>query len=145
VQVESLSGGERRRLHLAAVLASTPNVLILDEPTNDLDLSTVEVLEEMLASYRGLLLVVSHDRSFMEGSTDDLLVLPGDGSVQRFQGQYSDYLRQRQQQATAAARYGRCVNSVCVRQPMNAWSLLTTTEITHMNLVCQHGRMPCHT
>jgi hypothetical protein len=77
--------------------------LILDEPTNDLDLSTVEVLEEMLGSYRGLLLVVSHDRSFMEGATEDLLVLPGDGSVQRFQGQYSDYLRQ--QQSTAAARY----------------------------------------
>lgn len=102
VQVESLSGGERRRLHLAAVLASTPNVLILDEPTNDLDLSTVEVLEEMLSSYRGLLLVVSHDRSFMEGATEDLLVLPGDGSVTRFQGTYSDYL---QQQAPALARY----------------------------------------
>lgn len=57
-----MSGGERRRLHLAAVLASAPNILILDEPTNDLDLATVEVLEEMLGVYRGLLLVVSHDR-----------------------------------------------------------------------------------
>ena len=97
-QVESLSGGERRRLHLAAVLATAPNILILDEPTNDLDLSTVEVLEEFLGKYRGLLLVVSHDRSFMEGATDDLLVLPGDGSVERFQGTYSDYLRHQQKQ-----------------------------------------------
>ncbi|KAF8071337.1 yfmR [Scenedesmus sp. PABB004] len=93
-KVESLSGGERRRLHLAAVLASAPNVLLLDEPTNDLDLNTVEVLEEMLQSYRGLLLVVSHDRAFMSGATDRLLVLPGDGSVQRAQGGYGDYLAQ---------------------------------------------------
>jgi ATP-binding cassette subfamily F protein uup len=80
------------------VLATAPNILILDEPTNDLDLSTVEVLEEFLGKYRGLLLVVSHDRSFMEGATDDLLVLPGDGSVERFQGTYSDYLRHQQKQ-----------------------------------------------
>jgi ATP-binding cassette subfamily F protein uup len=103
MQVGSLSGGERRRLHLAAVLAATPNVLLLDEPTNDLDLGTVEVLEDVLGAYRGLLLVVSHDRAFMEGATDDLLVLPGDGSVVRHGGKYSDYLRERQQAAAAAA------------------------------------------
>lgn len=106
-KVESLSGGERRRLHLAAVLASAPNILILDEPTNDLDLNTVEVLEEMLSVYLGLLFVVSHDRAFMEGSTDSLLVMPGDGTVERFMGKYSDYLKQlqhlRQRQAAAAA------------------------------------------
>eukprot|EP00775_Hariotina_reticulata_P003188 gene3188-3466_t len=105
-KVESLSGGERRRLHLAAVLASAPNVLILDEPTNDLDLNTVEVLEEMLQNYQGLLLVVSHDRAFMEGATQQLLVLPGDGSVEKFQGNYSKYLEHlqqlRQQQQAAA-------------------------------------------
>ncbi|KAF6262123.1 P-loop containing nucleoside triphosphate hydrolase protein [Scenedesmus sp. NREL 46B-D3] len=105
-KVESLSGGERRRLHLAAVLASAPNVLLLDEPTNDLDLTTIEVLEEMLQVYQGLLLVVSHDRAFMEGATDSLLLLPGDGSIQKFQGSYGDYLRElaalRQQQAAAA-------------------------------------------
>ncbi|WIA12397.1 hypothetical protein OEZ85_012443 [Tetradesmus obliquus] len=104
-KVESLSGGERRRLHLAAVLASAPNVLILDEPTNDLDLTTIEVLEEMLQVYPGLLLVVSHDRAFMEGATDMLLVMPGDGSITPFQGSYGDYLQQlaalRQQQAAA--------------------------------------------
>lgn len=105
-KVESLSGGERRRLHLAAVLASAPNVLILDEPTNDLDLNTVEVLEDMLQAYQGLLLVVSHDRAFMEGATSELLVMAGDGNVKRFMGTYSDYLKQlaqlRQQQAAAA-------------------------------------------
>jgi ATP-binding cassette subfamily F protein uup len=92
---------------LAAVLASTPNILILDEPTNDLDLSTVEVLEEMLSSYRGLLLVVSHDRSFMEGATEDLLVLPGDGTAQRYQGTYSDYLRDQQKRHAAQEQQRR--------------------------------------
>eukprot|EP00879_Flechtneria_rotunda_P011674 GHRR01012194.1.p1 GENE.GHRR01012194.1~~GHRR01012194.1.p1 ORF type:complete len:625 (+),score=273.22 GHRR01012194.1:471-2345(+) len=106
-KVESLSGGERRRLHLAAVLAAAPNVLILDEPTNDLDLSTVEVLEEMLQNYRGLLLVVSHDQALMEACTDNLLVMPGDGTVDRFMGNYSQYLTHLQrlrQQAEAAVK-----------------------------------------
>jgi len=105
-KVSSLSGGERRRLHLAAVLAGAPNILILDEPTNDLDLATIEVMEELLANYTGLLLVVSHDRRFMDGMVDRLLVLPGDGKAQVFDGPYSEYItlleeqeqQQRQQQ-----------------------------------------------
>ncbi|KAG1674033.1 hypothetical protein FOA52_000339 [Chlamydomonas sp. UWO 241] len=90
--VSSLSGGERRRLHLASVLVERPNVLILDEPTNDLDLQTVEVVEEVVRSYKGVLLVVSHDRAFMDGVADRLLVLKGDGLVRMFQGNYSEYL-----------------------------------------------------
>eukprot|EP00877_Chromochloris_zofingiensis_P000737 jgi/Chrzof1/10664/Cz05g07140.t1 len=97
-KVESLSGGERRRLHLAAVLAEAPNILLLDEPTNDLDLATVEKLEEMLKVYRGVLLVVSHDRAFMDNSTDRLLVLKGDGLVRLFGGTYTEYLEMLEQE-----------------------------------------------
>ncbi|GFR43243.1 hypothetical protein Agub_g4303 [Astrephomene gubernaculifera] len=85
-RVSSLSGGERRRLHLASVLVERPNLLILDEPTNDLDLSTVEVLEEQLRAYRGCLLAVSHDRAFMDAVAPRLLVLRGTGRVRLFEG-----------------------------------------------------------
>ncbi|GAX75302.1 hypothetical protein CEUSTIGMA_g2747.t1 [Chlamydomonas eustigma] len=90
--VSSLSGGERRRLHLASVLVERPNLLILDEPTNDLDLQTVEVVEEVVKAYKGVLLVVSHDRAFMDAVAPRLLVLKGDGLVRMFQGSYSEYL-----------------------------------------------------
>ena len=90
VQVNSLSGGERRRLQLAAVLVEKPNLLILDEPTNDLDLQTVEVVEELLSDYKGCLLVVSHDRAFMENLADRLFVVSGDGLVRLYDGLYSE-------------------------------------------------------
>ena len=90
LQVHSLSGGERRRLQLAAVLVEKPNLLILDEPTNDLDLQTVEVVEELLSEYKGCLLVVSHDRTFMENLADRLFVVTGDGLVRMFDGLYSE-------------------------------------------------------
>ena len=84
--VSSLSGGERRRLHLASVLVERPNLLILDEPTNDLDLQTVEVVEEVVRGFKGVLLVVSHDRAFMDNLCPKLLVLNGqDGVVRMFQ------------------------------------------------------------
>lgn len=85
-----MSGGERRRLQLAAVLVRKPNLLILDEPTNDLDLQTVEVVEELLASYKGCLLVVSHDRAFMEHLADRLFVVSGDGLIRMYDGPYSE-------------------------------------------------------
>ena len=90
LQVNSLSGGERRRLQLAAVLVEKPNLLILDEPTNDLDLQTVEVVEELLSDYKGCLLVVSHDRAFMENLADRLFVVSGDGLVRLYDGLYSE-------------------------------------------------------
>lgn len=90
LQVKSLSGGERRRLQLAAVLVEKPNLLILDEPTNDLDLQTVEVVEELLSDYKGCLLVVSHDRAFMENLADRLFVVSGDGLVRLYDGLYSE-------------------------------------------------------
>ncbi|KAK9917578.1 hypothetical protein WJX75_006012 [Coccomyxa subellipsoidea] len=103
-QVKYLSGGEKRRLQLAAVLMAKPNLLILDEPTNDLDLATVESLEGFLASYGGCLLVASHDRAFMEG-LDRMFVLRGDGVVRLFEGSYSEYLEivQAEEEERAAA------------------------------------------
>jgi ATP-binding cassette subfamily F protein uup len=86
-----LSGGEKRRLHLLTVLIRNPNFLILDEPTNDLDLLTLNVLEEFLLHYKGCLVVVSHDRYFMDKLVDHLLIFEGDGKVKDFNGSYSEY------------------------------------------------------
>lgn len=90
-QVALLSGGEKRRLYLLTVLVSNPNFLILDEPTNDLDLLTLQKLEDYLNSYKGCLLVVSHDRFFLDETVDQLFVFEGDGKVKGFMGNYSQY------------------------------------------------------
>lgn len=108
-RVGSLSGGERRRLHLATVLLSRPNVLLLDEPTNDLDLNTIEALEEFLADFPGTLITVSHDRSFLENAAERLLVLKGDGIVRYYDGSYDEYLEdleEEDREAKAAAAAG---------------------------------------
>jgi ATP-binding cassette subfamily F protein uup len=89
--VEKLSGGERRRLQLLRVLIKAPNFLILDEPTNDLDILTMNVLEDYLANFEGTLIVVSHDRYFMDKLTDHLFVFQGGGQIYDFPGNYSDY------------------------------------------------------
>lgn len=89
--VEKLSGGERKRLYLCTVLIQNPNFLILDEPTNDLDIITLNVLENFLLDFPGCLLVVSHDRYFMDKIVDHLFVFKGDGVVEDFPGNYTDY------------------------------------------------------
>jgi ATP-binding cassette subfamily F protein uup len=89
--ISKLSGGEKRRLHLLSILFRNPNFLVLDEPTNDLDLPTLGVLENFLSEFQGCLLVVSHDRYFMDKLVDHLLVLEGDGVVRDFPGNYSQY------------------------------------------------------
>jgi len=89
--VEKLSGGEKRRLQLLRVLIEAPNFLILDEPTNDLDILTMNVLEEYLSNFQGVLIVVSHDRYFMDKLTDHLFVFKGNGQIFDFPGNYSDY------------------------------------------------------
>lgn len=89
--VEKLSGGEQKRLYLCTVLIQNPNFLILDEPTNDLDIITLNILEDFLLDFPGCLLVVSHDRYFMDKIVDHLFVFKGDGEVQDFPGNYSDY------------------------------------------------------
>ena len=89
--VYKLSGGERRRLYLCTVLMRNPNFLVLDEPTNDLDIATLQVLEEYLQNFKGCVIVVSHDRYFMDKVVDHLLVFKGQGDIRDFPGNYSDY------------------------------------------------------
>ncbi len=89
--IHTLSGGERCRLHLAIVLMRRPNFLILDEPTNDLDIVTLGILEEYLRTFSGCLIVVSHDRFFLDSIVDHLWVLEGDGVIRDFPGSYTDY------------------------------------------------------
>lgn len=90
-RVSRLSGGEKRRLYLLTILMRNPNLLILDEPTNDLDIVTLNILEEYLRDYKGSLLVVSHDRHFLDRVVDHLLVFCGDGVVKDFIGSFSEY------------------------------------------------------
>lgn len=95
--IYKLSGGEKRRLYLATVLMKTPNFLILDEPTNDLDITTLGILEEYIAKFKGCVIVVSHDRFFLDRTVDHLFVFEGDGIVRDFPGSYSDYRSWRQE------------------------------------------------
>ena len=87
IMSKKLSGGERRRLYLCTVLMRNPNFLVLDEPTNDLDIMTLQVLEEFLQGYGGCLIVISHDRYFMDKVADHLLVFQGGGQIKRFSGE----------------------------------------------------------
>lgn len=100
--VSTLSGGERRRLYLLTILMKNPNFLILDEPTNDLDILTLQVLEDILMEFKGCLLIVSHDRYFLDKLTEHLFVFEGDGKVRDFLGNYNEYrlqLKEEQKQA----------------------------------------------
>ncbi|MDE5731856.1 MAG: ATP-binding cassette domain-containing protein, partial [Bacteroidales bacterium] len=90
-KVEKLSGGERRRLYLLTILMQQPNLLILDEPTNDLDIVTLNILEEYLKEFAGSLIIVSHDRHFLDKLVDHLFIFCGDGNVKDFVGSYSEY------------------------------------------------------
>jgi ATP-binding cassette subfamily F protein uup len=93
--VGSLSGGERNRLMLAKIFAQSSNVLVLDEPTNDLDVETLDLLEELLADYQGTVLLVSHDRAFINNVVTETLVFEGDGVIKEYAGGYDDWLSQR--------------------------------------------------
>jgi ATP-binding cassette subfamily F protein uup len=101
--VHKLSGGERRRLQLAKVLSKPCNLLVLDEPTNDLDLETLELLEELLLEFQGTLLVVSHDREFLDHVVTSTLVAEGGGEWREYVGGYEDWLRQRKPEVPPAA------------------------------------------
>ncbi len=92
----NLSGGERRRLYLLQVLVANPNFLILDEPTNDLDLYTLQILEQFLQGYKGCLIIVSHDRSFMDHIVDHLLVFEGEGKIRDYHSNYTQYRLERE-------------------------------------------------
>lgn len=93
--ISKLSGGEKRRLYLLSVLMSAPNVLILDEPTNDLDIETLEVLEEYLDGFAGIVIVVSHDRYFLDRTVDRIFSFEGNGVLKQYEGGFSDYYEKR--------------------------------------------------
>lgn len=101
--ITRLSGGERNRLLLAKLFAQPSNLLVMDEPTNDLDIETLELLEELLTDYQGTLLLVSHDRAFLDNVVSSTLVLEGNGQIGEYVGGYSDWLRQRPAAAAAVA------------------------------------------
>ena len=98
VYVSKLSGGEKRRLHLLTILMQNPNFLILDEPTNDLDIMTLNILEDFLLQFTGCLIIVSHDRFFMDKLVDHLFILEGDGKVKDYNGNYNSYRLQKEQE-----------------------------------------------
>ena len=100
--VKALSGGERARLMLAKLFLKPANLLVMDEPTNDLDIETLELLEEQLLAYSGTLLLVSHDREFLDNVVTSTFVLEGDGAVRSYPGGYADYLAQRGETAAPA-------------------------------------------
>ncbi|MDE6498354.1 MAG: ABC-F family ATP-binding cassette domain-containing protein [Muribaculaceae bacterium] len=99
--IATLSGGERCRLHLATVLMRRPNFLILDEPTNDLDIMTLGILEQYLADFEGCVIVISHDRFFLDNIVDHIFVMQGEGRIKDFPGNYTDYRNHLREQARA--------------------------------------------
>ena len=102
--VYKLSGGEKRRLYLCTVLMSNPNFLVLDEPTNDLDIETLQILEEYLCDFKGCVIVVSHDRYFMDKVVDHIFVFNGNGDIKDFPGNYTDWRDWREEEKTNAAK-----------------------------------------
>lgn len=117
--IYKLSGGERRRLYLCTVLMKAPNFLILDEPTNDLDIVTMQVLEEYLKNFRGCLIIVSHDRYFMDRVVDHTLVFHGNGDIQDFPGSYSQYRIWKDQNGKAQAEKAAAKDNGAASQPQD--------------------------
>ncbi|MBQ6167836.1 MAG: ATP-binding cassette domain-containing protein [Muribaculaceae bacterium] len=118
--IAKLSGGERRRLYLAMVLMTKPNFLILDEPTNDLDISTLEILEEYLSQFNGCVIIVSHDRFFMDRTVDHTFVFTGNGHVKDFPGNYSEYRAWKQRHEQEAAQLAK--EQEAAKPKENTWA-----------------------
>ena len=115
--VKALSGGERARLMLAKLFLKPANLLVMDEPTNDLDIETLELLEEQLLAYSGTLLLVSHDRDFLDNVVTSTFALEGDGTVKQFPGGYDDYVRQR---GAVRERGGKMREENCAKSPVRS-------------------------
>ena len=130
--VRALSGGERNRLLLARLFTRPANVLVLDEPTNDLDIETLELLEAMLIDWPGTLLLVSHDRAFIDNVVTSTLVFEGDGRVQEYVGGYEDWLRQRPEPAPPAPRTSEPANPR-TSAPANPRNRRTDREEAHVS------------
>jgi ATP-binding cassette subfamily F protein uup len=99
--VSKLSGGEKRRVYLLTILMKNPNFLILDEPTNDLDIQTLNILQDFLENFGGCVLIVSHDRFFMDNLADHLFIFEGDGVIRDYNGNYTDYRQELSQKEKA--------------------------------------------
>jgi ATP-binding cassette subfamily F protein uup len=130
-QASTLSGGEKRRLYLLTILMQNPNFLILDEPTNDLDIATINVLEDYLQNFQGCLLIVSHDRYFMDKLTTHLFVLDNDfrpgaeGEVKDFNGNYSMYLAEKE-----ATERDKTAEKKAVKEPRERSRSAKPAELT---------------
>jgi ATP-binding cassette subfamily F protein uup len=111
VFVSQLSGGEKRRLYLLTVLMKNPNFLILDEPTNDLDILTLNVLQDYLMDYPGCLIIVTHDRYFMDNMVDHIFILEGEGKVKDYNGSYSEYIFEKKQKKETISKETNTVTS----------------------------------
>ncbi len=131
--VARLSGGERRRLYLCTVLMQNPNFLILDEPTNDLDIMTLQVLEEYLQNFSGCVMVISHDRYFMDKVADHLLIFSGQGEVKDFPSSYSDYLvwRDLKAQHEAEERAAKSAAPKKLAQEKGRQNILAPTKLSY--------------
>ncbi|MBZ9632064.1 ABC-F family ATP-binding cassette domain-containing protein [Salegentibacter sp. LM13S] len=136
--VEKLSGGERKRLYLCTVLIQNPNFLILDEPTNDLDIVTLNVLESFLLDFPGCLVVVSHDRYFMDKIVDHLFVFQGDTEVQDFPGNYSDY---REYEESAAAESKQESQSTEQKDNKKDWKKTSSGSKLNYNEQKEYGKL----
>jgi len=129
--VSTLSGGEKNRLMLAKILANPGNFLILDEPTNDLDMDTLDMLEEVLSSYKGTLFIVSHDRDFLDQTVTKILSFEGDGEVEGYIGGYSDYLKAKNKPQKKAPKPAIPKSSTAVKPVENAPKKTEPTKMTY--------------
>ena len=135
--VSTLSGGERRRLYLLTILMKNPNFLILDEPTNDLDIMTLQVLEDFLMDFKGCLVIVSHDRYFLDKLTEHLFVFEGNGKVRDFLGNYNEYRSQLKEEQRQAVRdekqlQSEAVKTVAASAPKRKLSFKEQTEFKQL-------------
>ncbi len=130
--VEKLSGGEKRRLYLLTILMKNPNFLILDEPTNDLDIITLNVLEDFLEDFQGCLMVVSHDRYFMDKLVDHLFVFEGEGIVKDFIGKYNDYRLQQKDKTVTETKAKKDIVTRKQEQPKTKFSYKEKVEFEQL-------------
>lgn len=130
--VNALSGGERNRMMLAKLFMKPSNILILDEPTNDLDIETLEILEEQLVSYEGTLLLVSHDRKFIDNIVTSTLVFEGAGKIQSYAGGYSDWLYQKQTQNNLSQKPNKTTEKVIKKSVSNKLSYKEKYELENL-------------
>jgi ABC transport system ATP-binding/permease protein len=130
--ISALSGGERNRLLLARLFAKPSNLLVMDEPTNDLDVETLELLEELLVDYPGTLLLVSHDREFLDNVVTSTLALEGEGRVGEYVGGYAEWLRQRPQAVSMRPRNEADAARAAPLAPMPAKRKLSYKEMREL-------------